>query len=108
MISTAPFPWDRGNWECGRSAIHQLDGLTDKQQNQIEDIVRLIPAEERAASSRCWHTSCAVANLLLASCASSRNAHGAHSFSTAGQSAVPKMRPNGSPIDLCLASRRFD
>ena len=49
MISTAPFPWDRGNWECGRSAIHQLDGLTDKQQNQIEDIVRLIPAEERSA-----------------------------------------------------------
>jgi len=47
MISTAP--WDRGNWECGRSAIHQLGGLTDEQQNQVEDIVRLIPAEERAA-----------------------------------------------------------
>ena len=49
MISTAPFPWDRGNWECGRSAIHQLGGLTGEQQNQVEDIVRLIPAEERAA-----------------------------------------------------------
>ena len=40
---------DRGNWECGRSAIHQLGGLTDEQQNQVEDIVRLIPAAERAA-----------------------------------------------------------
>ena len=49
MISMAPFPWERGNWECGRSAIHQLGGLTDEQQNQVEDIVRLIPAAERAA-----------------------------------------------------------
>src|SRR5215469_8306266 len=49
MISMAPFPWERGNWECGRSAIHPLGGLTDEQQNQVEDIVRLIPAEERAA-----------------------------------------------------------
>ena len=40
---------DRGNWECGRSAIHQLGGLTDEQQNQVEDIVRLIPAAERVA-----------------------------------------------------------
>ena len=38
MISMAPFPWERGNWECGRSAIHQLGGLTGE-----------LPAEERAA-----------------------------------------------------------
>ena len=40
---------DRGNWECGRSAIHQLGGLTDEQQNQLKDILRLIPPDEQAA-----------------------------------------------------------
>jgi len=72
MISTAPFPWDRDNWECGRSAIHQLGGLTGE-----------LPAEERAAflEMRAHELR---GRELTAGDAASRNAHGAHSSNTAG------------------------
>ena len=79
--------------------------LTDEQQNQLKDILRLIPPDEQAAFLDMLAHDLRGRALTVASCAASQNTHGANSFSTAGQCTVPEMWPNGS--HLCRKLRRF-
>src|SRR6516165_9394236 len=57
--------------------------LTDEQQNQLKDILRLIPPDEQAAFLDMLAHDLRGRALTVASCAASQNTHGANSFSTA-------------------------
>src|SRR5215831_5096202 len=80
--------------------------LTNEQQNQLKDILRLIPPDEQAAFlDMLTHD---LRGLTVASCAASQNTHGANSFCTAGQCTVPEMWPNGSKLALGRVAHRVD